>query len=64
MYPEYSKIIKSSKPKVSYIIIFRENIVQLILIFMHDEKFKDHSWIQDFEADFLESQPQNLKLGR
>ena len=26
--------------------------------------FQDYSWIQDFEADFLESQPQNVELGR
>ena len=25
---------------------------------------QDYSWIQDFEADFPESQPQNTELGR
>ena len=42
MHSEYSKMIKSSKPKVPYLILFRVNIVQLILIFM-DERLKDHS---------------------
>ena len=27
------------------------------------ESFQDYSWIQDFEADFTESQPQNAELG-
>ena len=27
------------------------------------EGFQDYSWIQDFEADFIESQPQNAELG-
>ena len=28
------------------------------------ESFQDNSWIQDFEADSTESQPQNAELGR
>ena len=28
------------------------------------ESFQDYSWIQDFEADSIESQPQNSELGR
>ena len=26
--------------------------------------FQDYSWIQDFEADCIESKPQNAELGR
>ena len=29
-----------------------------------DESFQDNSIIQDFEADSVESQPQNPELGR